>query len=203
MADCMNVEIRELLPERGSGSLSAADVARVDAHLAGCALCRGELALIQSARLALRREPRIDTTRVAAAVIARTAGTPSRPVLVRSSGERRPLPGVRWIGWKAAAAVAIAAAGAGTMLFHGRVANDAGVGTLPGVAVGGAPATPAAVVPVAATPALNVPGGLSDLSDDDLRSLLDDVGALGVDVPDLEEPAPVLPDLPGAEGVES
>lgn len=203
MADCMNVEIRELLPERGSGALSAADVARVDAHLAGCALCRGELALIQSARLALRREPRIDTTRVAAAVIARTAGTPSRPVLVRSSGERRPVFRPRWIGWKAAAAVAIAAAGAGTMLFHGRVASDSGAASLPGVAVVGASTTSPAAAPVAAAPALNVAGGLSDLSDDDLRSLLDDVGSLGVDVPDLEEPAAVLPDLPGAEGVES
>ena len=208
MADCMNVEIRELLPERASGALSAADVARVDAHLAGCGLCVGELALIQSARAVLRREPRIDSARLAASVVARTAGTPSRPVLVAHPGGNRRVYGARWIGWKAAAAVAIAAAGAGTMLVHSRVASDSAPSGLPGVAAvapttGNGASTPAGASPAAATPGLNVAGGLADLSDADLRSLLDEVGSLGVAEPTFEEPGAVLPDLPGAEGVES
>ncbi|NUQ19424.1 MAG: hypothetical protein HOQ09_00500, partial [Gemmatimonadaceae bacterium] len=52
-------------------------------------------------------------------------------------------------------------------------------------------------------PALSVAGGLADLTDGDLRSLLDDIGALGVDSPSFEEPQPVLPELPGSEGTDS
>jgi anti-sigma factor RsiW len=197
MADCSNVEIRELLPERASGALSVADLARVDAHVAGCAMCSDELALIRSARSALRREPRVDVARIAAAVQRATAA-PARPALV-GGGSRpaRTLSRSRWIGWKAAAAVAIAAIGGGTMLFSSRIeAPTVGSSIQP---VGTAPSS---ATPIAA-PALNVAGGLNELSESDLQNLLDDIGALGVDAPSFEEPAAVLPDLADEEGLET
>ncbi|HEX2777945.1 MAG TPA: zf-HC2 domain-containing protein [Gemmatimonadaceae bacterium] len=204
MDDCTNVEIRELLPERASGALSAADLARVDAHLASCGLCTNELALIQSARGALRHEPRVDVARIAAAVRSVTAA-PARPVLVggaRTPRQVRP----RWVGWKTAAAVAILAAGGGTMLFW----SGAETPTTPGpVQTTGvtppvtAPSTSVSASVPAAPASLNVAGGLSDLSESDLRSLLDDIGSLGVDAAAFEEPGAVLPDLPATEGLES
>ncbi|HWE43079.1 MAG TPA: zf-HC2 domain-containing protein, partial [Gemmatimonadaceae bacterium] len=116
MADCSNVEIRELLPERAGAALSAADVARVDAHVASCPLCTAELALITAARRSLRVAPAIDVARISAGVVAATVA-PSRPKLVSAGREvagARPAPRLRWIGWKAAAAVTIAAAGIGS-----------------------------------------------------------------------------------------
>ena len=221
MPDCSNVDIRELLPERASGALSAADLARVEAHLADCATCASELALIQAARAALRRGPAVDVARIAGAVRSATT-TPMRPVLVDGSARAsRRFGRSNWIGWKAAAAVAIAAAGGGTMLFSHRVADRA---PSSGHVAAGSPATGAAAIAptpgtlqvvepgsaapastgaVAVRPALNVAGGLSDLSDSDLRTLLDDIGSLGVDTQSFEEPQSMLPDLPGSEGTES
>jgi len=217
MADCSNVEIRELLPERVSGALSAADLARVDAHLASCELCTSELALIESARRVLRRTPQVDLARIAVAVRATTA-SPARPVLVGGGAHVAPRPArTRWIGWKAAAAIALAAAGGGTMLVWQR-ADDRGApasvaattASAPapanGAAAGGASATVAAAQSGGAgevRPALNVAGGLSDLTDSDLQALLDDMGSIGVDAQSFEEPEPVLPQLPGSEGTES
>lgn len=211
MADCSNVEIRELLPERAGGALSVADAARVDAHLSGCALCSSELALIQSARRALRVTPTIDVARIRGAVIAATAA-PSRPQLVATSGRTvtvRRRPQMRWIGLKAAAAVAIAAAGIGSFA----VWNSANEGS--GVPNGAVVATPAAGQgsPVSSSPAtqplavatapddpapqeLGVAGGLADLSETELQLLLGDIsdetGGLGVvsfDEPDAITPS--------------
>lgn len=220
MADCSNVDIRELLPERASGALSAADLARVEAHLASCGMCASELALIQSVRAALRHAPAIDVARIAGAVRAATS-TPTRPVLVDAAGARsaRRFTRSRWIGWKAAAAVAIAAAGGGTMLLSHRVedastppgpvaataAGASAIAPTSGAGPGVEPASPAkgTASAVAVRPALNVAGGLADLSDSDLRTLLDDIGSLGVDAQSFEEPQSVLPELPGSEGTNS
>ena len=215
MADCSNVEIRELLPERASGALSAADLARVEAHLASCGMCTSELALIESARLVLRRAPQVDVARIAVAVRAATAA-PARPVLVHDGARavHRPVRS-RWIGWKTAAAVALAAAGGGTMLLWQRTddasapapvvasATSAGPAAVP---VNPAASAASAISPgtaVAARPALNVAGGLSDLTDSDLQALLDDMGSIGLDSQSFEEPEPVIPQLPGSEGTES
>ena len=215
MADCSNVEIREMLPERVGGALSAADTARVDAHLGTCALCRSELALIQAARRVLRVSPSIDVARIASGVVEATTA-PSRPRLV-ASAVRAESPLVRtrlrWIGWKAAAAIAVAAAGTGTFAtWHSAnepvaAPNGARVAARPGQA---SPPTPAAVVtprnsttmeppgvpasalrrqPVAAE--LAIGGPLSDLSDGDLEALLGDLGDRGAVAPDaasFEEP---------------
>ena len=222
MADCSNVEIRELLPERAGGAVSAADTARVDAHLADCARCRSELELIQAARRVLRASPSIDLTRIASAVIDATA-RPSRPQLVTSAVRAAPESGrgqLRWVGWKAAAAIAIAAAGAGAFAVWSSVnesaplPNGATVAVAqPAARLGNDPApvccaeppvSPAAPVliasvprPALAPPELGLGGGLNDLSDGELQTLLGDLGPAGdvtpadasFEEPDVTEPS--------------
>ncbi len=230
MADCSNVEIRELLPERAGNALSAADVARVDAHLAGCGLCTAELALIAAARRTLRTAPAIDVARISAAVVAATA-VPSRPQLVTSGGRAsiaRPAPRLRWVGWKAAAAIAIAAAGIGSFAVYQstddstRAPNGAVVAIASPEQTGAAgsrtavtatatsAATPSEVAAAgqprpAAPPELGVAGGLNDLSSSDLETLLGDLGGR-VDIAadaSFEDPESVLPEVGDINGGES
>ena len=230
MADCSNVEIRELLPERAGGALSAADLARVDAHLASCGLCTSELALIHAARRSLRFAPTIDVGRIASGVVAATA-VPSRPQLVASGGRGgsvRPAPRLRWVGWKAAAAVTIAAAGIGsfavwqstddaTRLPDGGTATVAAVGPQPAPATAPVTSSPATASPQASTPVLvasaapsaqpaelGVAGGLGDLSSGDLQALLGDLGGPAIDSDaSFEEPAVVVPEVGTVNGWES
>lgn len=215
MADCSNVEIREMLPERAGGALSAADTARVDSHLGTCTRCRAELAMIQTARRALRVLPAIDVARIASAVVSATAA-PSRPQLVASAMRAAPSPvrtRLRWVGWKAAAAIAVAAASAGTFATW-RSANEPvavpnGVEVVARAGQSSSP-TSATVIPhqdtmTAWVPAMTasaprprtaaaelvIGGALSDLSDGDLETLLGDLGDQGAVAPDaasFEEP---------------
>lgn len=217
MADCTNVEIRELLPERAGGALSVADSARVDAHLASCELCSSELALIQNARRALRFSPSIDVGRITAGVIAATAA-PSRPQLVGSGARNatvRRRPALRWVGWKAAAAIAIAAAGAGSFAVWSS-ANEpatppnavaAATSPIPATGTSSLPSTaPQSAVLVASSastgPAeLGVAGGLIDLSDGDLEALLGDFGLSNAETiadASFEEPAVIVPSVGSA-----
>ena len=229
MPDCPNVEIRELLPERAGGALSAADIARVDAHLASCDRCTTELALIQAARRTLRVAAAIDVGRIASGVVTATIA-PARPQLVSSAAPDvvlRRAPRLRWVGWKAAAAIAIAAAGVGSFAVWHSV-DDATImpnGSPVGIAqqagspspAGEPPASAsrpsaAALAHVASTAApsaqpaeLGVSGGLNELSSSDLQALLGDLGTSG-DVaadPSFEEPAAIVPEVGDINGWES
>src|SRR3989337_228199 len=73
MNDCVNGEMRDVLPELVNGTLPAADVARVQAHVRECADCAAEVELLRTARAAMRLAPTMDTTRIAAAVQASSA----------------------------------------------------------------------------------------------------------------------------------
>ena len=50
MTDCMNAEMRDLLPDLAAEALSTAETSRVGAHVAGCSPCADELALIRQVR---------------------------------------------------------------------------------------------------------------------------------------------------------
>jgi anti-sigma factor RsiW len=65
MRDCPNVEMRELLPDLLHGELDARTRSTVEAHIAGCADCGRELALLTQARNMVRG-PAIDASRIAA-----------------------------------------------------------------------------------------------------------------------------------------
>lgn len=73
MNDCVNGDIRDVLPELVSGTLPAADLARVQDHIRACADCAAEVELLRTARSAMRLAPTMNTTRIAAGVQASTA----------------------------------------------------------------------------------------------------------------------------------
>lgn len=73
MNDCVNGDIRDVLPELVSGTLPAGDAARVQDHVRTCADCAAEVVLLRTARAAMRLAPTMDTMRITSAVRASTA----------------------------------------------------------------------------------------------------------------------------------
>src|SRR5215207_4192764 len=87
MRDCANVEVRDALPDLVHDQLPAAERERVLAHVASCADCTDEVALLSGARRVLdRAAPTVDAAAIARAVQARLAAdaargrTPTTPV---------------------------------------------------------------------------------------------------------------------------
>src|SRR5258705_6102923 len=67
MRDCAKVDMRELLPDLLHDLLPAARRVEVESHVAGCADCRAELAILRRV-LASAVAPRIEVARIAAAI---------------------------------------------------------------------------------------------------------------------------------------
>jgi anti-sigma factor RsiW len=87
MRECPNAEMRDLLPDVVHGQLSAGQRAEVEAHVAGCAACFDELALLQRVRAAMPA-PTVDTAAIARALPAYQAPRRSRmaPMLRMAAG---------------------------------------------------------------------------------------------------------------------
>ena len=186
MGDCDNVMIRELLPDYAAGTLETDARSRVDAHLASCALCRDELALLATARRALQPSVSIDTARIARGVVAATA-----------TGQGRRVPGrgraTRWPAVRLAASVALAAAGLATfgVWQKGRITHESD--TLAAVTMPALTARAAALAPV---------GGLAELNENQLNTLLDDIASF--EAAPAAEPADIVPTFvdPTAEEIQ-
>ena len=219
MNDCPNANVRDLLPDLVHGRLDVEARAMVEAHVAGCADCRWEVALLRDLRASRRRTPQLDLAAIAAVVPAYHA--PAR----RS-----------WTGWRAAAAIIVLVAGASSVaLLQRNVDQGRSSGSLasvasssvpaPGPAPVRAPSTHAVTAPaqtsmretaapvVASPPAPSVRvadagrdgelamggGSLSDLNDRELASLLKDIESLDA-VPSIEvdntQIAPISPATP-------
>ncbi len=86
MIDCSNVEMREMLPELVHEALAPAERAALLAHLATCAECSEELALLRDAERAMRsvRVPVVDTAAIVAALPRPRAVAAPRPLMRRS-----------------------------------------------------------------------------------------------------------------------
>jgi putative zinc finger protein len=126
MSECTNGELRDLLPELVNDRLDAESRQRVEAHVASCADCADELALLRSLRPALTREPVVDTQRIAAAVLARTAGAASH-------APARAGIAVRWrVAIAAAALLAAGALGYVATAHHENGAPEIAVAPAPG-----------------------------------------------------------------------
>lgn len=218
MNDCPNADVRDLLPDVVHGRLDAAMRAMVETHIAGCAACRAELALLRDLRGSFLGTPRLNLGAIAAALPA-----------YRGSARRS------WVGWRAAAAITVLVAGGSTVaLLQRNVAPivtradtvaTASVPDAPVIAPGTTPAPPSIVgapvigaVPdkVPPAPAMTPPaqvvatsegqgrelamggGSLGDLSDRELASLLKDIGSLDA-VPTVDvDNTPLAPIAPGA-----
>lgn len=186
MIDCPNGEMRDRLPDLLHERLPLAVRAVVEAHVASCAACRDELALLTAMRGSLRRAPAVDVDAIVRALP--RAAAPARRVRT---------------GWLAAAAIAAVAIGGTSLVVvrHEQAVRPAAevvasrTVVLPAPMVPGAPVTPAVAatdsIPAPArTPTtervaqaaprreLAVAGALSDLSDRELAALLRDIESL-------------------------
>jgi anti-sigma factor RsiW len=204
MTDCPRGDIRDLLPELVHGHLGGAERAEVERHVASCAKCSAELALLRSARLALSKEPRVDVARIAAAVAAAHGARGVRESNDAPAQQRTPRR--RTLAWEWRAAAGIAAVAVGVMSYavgRGHTAapsrivpeqsgESSPVG--PNAQQATRPATQAATRPAAQTAevphGLMFAGGVSDLPDSAVRALLQSVDNLQA-VPDAD-PQPVL-----------
>jgi len=221
MTECDNAEIRDLLPDFVSETLSSVEQRRVEEHVASCIACVDETALLRAMRAATPAAPSLDIARIVNAlpqhqptlrIIPRERAAPS----VRA---RRPLAGV----WRAAAAIGVAVIGSWSVSSY-LLGGSAQPGEVTSVAVG-APARDSlgasTVTPVAAsetialadtpraTPASAAStrtgasesalslGDLSDYSDDDLQRMLDRLDKW--DGATSTEPVPTVPIIPVTE----
>jgi anti-sigma factor RsiW len=175
MSDCTNIEVRELLPDYLHGRLDGAERDRVEAHLASCAECSGELALLRSVRQAYAHAPALDTAGIARAL--------PRPRLV---ARRSPLG--RPMLLRIAAVVSFIALGGISLATVRSVLDGGGValdtlGIVDRGADTGAGRNDSAGS--RAAPAISFGGGVSDLATEDLAALLAALESLEA-VPSLE-----------------
>ena len=221
MNDCSNAKVRDLLPDLVHNRLDAVERAKVEAHVAVCADCGAEVALLSSLRASFQRTPQLDLGAIAAAI-------PAYRAPVRRS----------WVSWRTAAAITVLLGGASSVAVLQQrtviprvdtvAAGSARVSNVPVPAQ--SPGTAPSTVPVAttpqtggresATPAANPAivasapiarvsesrndrelamggGSLSDLNDRELASLLKDIESLDA-VPSIEvDNASIAPIAPG------
>jgi anti-sigma factor RsiW len=157
MSDCLNVEIRELLPEYLGGTLSASRRAEVDAHVASCAECADELAVLRLVREAYAESLAVNVQAIVAALPRKS------PRAVRTVRAGAPV-GRSWRqhAFQIAAAVSFIALGGISLAVARSFFNG----------------NPSAIAPDtlvamnAETPAISFAGGVSDLGDEDLEALL-------------------------------
>ncbi|MDH5234805.1 MAG: zf-HC2 domain-containing protein [Gemmatimonadota bacterium] len=185
MTDCLNDQMRDQLPLLALGALSGADEVAVRAHVATCASCRAELEAIGHSRRVLDAvAPAVDVATIVAALPA-----PHLRVVAPDHTAVQPKPGrAPWMTRSylaAAASLLIVASLASPYLMRmgdgpkGAGVPDSSVSVVPRGATSTVPtATTVSSTPAPASTALAVDGGLSDISDDDLRTLLAELESL-------------------------
>lgn len=203
MMDCMNADVRDLLPDYAAGRLTAADREHVARHLAGCAACVAELSLVHSVARALAVAPPVDVSRIVGALPA----PPRRaaPGVVSIESRRRVAPVRAWTSPRRVAAIAAAVVGAVSLALLGSDRASRVTDAPPAVAdavVKGLPATPidrrsSGREVAAASGELSLAAGISELTDESLRALLGDIDAL--DDSASIEPADALPAISGLD----
>jgi hypothetical protein len=197
MNDCMNAEVRDALPDLMHGRLSDLDKVTMRAHVETCADCRAELALLQEVRASAPIAPRIDVARIVAALPAPMPSAADQLVASAPGNTRR----ASSMMWKMTAVAALLVTGSLTFATARRTA--VAPATMASTAVAAQSSASRVAAPVAATVAvgssapakvvaaagspvkssvgLSLTGGVQDLSDDQLESLvngLDNVEAM-------------------------
>ena len=200
MNDCVNAELRDQLPDLLHEQLEPAARALVMAHVDGCADCRAELELLRGVHgMLTNATPRVDVGSIVQALPARR---PTRP---------------RWMDWRIAAAAVFIIVGGTSVRLMTRGGEGVRSDTAAVIAKTEAPnVTPSAGVPdqqtTAAAPradsqpsrvqqvaqmpettgerGLEMTGGLGELTDDELRLLLQEIDEL--EAMPLTEPEPAV-----------
>jgi anti-sigma factor RsiW len=162
MIECGNGEIRDQLPDFVHDKLSASARAVVAAHVASCAACAAELALLRQLRGALRAGPAVDVARIVAA-LSRTG-----------ANDRRGRPARRQVGWRIAATIVALLAGGGSAAILG--IRDR-TGAPRGSQVMEQPSRDALPVEQVASADLSIDADLGDVSVAELEALLEELEA--------------------------
>jgi hypothetical protein len=206
MTDCFNAEMRDRLPDLLRERLEASVRAAVMAHVDECDDCRAEMVLLRESHIVLSPRVRaVDVVAISRIVIEKT----------RQPVRTRPQP-ARWTDWRIAASVALLLVGAGSVALFVRSRPTplpvAAVVDSPAVApnvaspatVAAEPVRPSESAPVvtAASAELSAAAPVGDLSESDLRALLDELDRIDA-VPAAEpEQVNVRVSLPGSGGSE-
>jgi len=207
MNDCADGDMRDRLPGYVHGTLTSAGRSAVAAHLAACADCAAEVELISAASRAFAA-PAVNV----AAIVAALPAPPRRRSPPAFWGHQQRIAaaiGIFAIG--ALSAIAVHDWGRPPVRVSSPPAPMARAGTTV-VAAAASPApsaalvvdspTPAARTPVSVSqgrPAMSFGGGLSDLSDDQLDTLLGELDGLDA-LPSVEPETHLTPILPPADG---
>ena len=183
MIDCPNGDVRDVLPDYVNHRLAAPERSDVETHLASCAACRDEVALLRGLQATLRRVPEVKVDAIAAAI----------------PPYRAPVKHGWAAGWRVAAAVvAIAVGGTSIALLRDgsgsgadtastRIAagGSSGVGSTPGSATPRTTAAPRADAPASPsgtpTPTRELAiaaGAIGELSDGELSALVEGLESL-------------------------
>lgn len=211
MNDCPDGEMRDLLPGYVHGTLSVAERTAVAAHLGACEDCSAEVELIAAAARSFAA-PGVDVDRILRAL-------PAAPRGMRATGTRRSF--AVGLG-RVAAAIGVIAIGAFSVVaLRGRFGSQASgtVASAPASAGGSVPTLVAAApdhrasrvaaesaarastshavarAPAASRVAISFGGGLSDLTDDQLDTLLGELDAIEA-LPSAEPETHLTPILP-------
>lgn len=194
MNDCIDAEVRDALPDLIHGRLSDLDTATLTAHVESCADCRGEMELLRQVRAAAPFAPRIDVGRIVSAL---PAPMPSPADVALSAPPRATSRPNRSFIWRTSAIATLLVAGSLTFANARRqalpvsaakptatVSSVAPAAPTPS-AVASLPSAPLATSEVATAPAktvgnsgstgLSLTGGVQDLTDDQLQTLLKDL----------------------------
>lgn len=196
MTECFNTEFKEKLPELAAGSLEHAE--QVEGHVAVCAHCTAELAIIRAVRQSAVPAPYINVAKIVRAI-------PPAPIPVREEK-----PWYRRASLQMAAAFLLVAGGAysvrqaGDRAASGEIASSVApaaqdsriVASAPFVAPPASANNPgrpqeAAGVAAPARSGIALVAGLDEMSTEELTALLQDVDALAA-VP-VDEPVEFSP----------
>ena len=198
MTECPDALMRDLLPEYAAGVLGEADLQRVTAHVAGCAACQAEIALIGAVRTSFDAAvPVMDVAAIVRALPAPPAHA-ARPTLspARAKAQRT------WFArhtWQFAAAAGLVLAVMGGMVFSRSKA--------PVVAQLADSSRTVVQAETTATKAsmdegITFGGGLSDLSLTDLQQLMGQMDSVKtLPSKDPESMTPVIALTEGGKGL--
>lgn len=194
MNNCSESAIQEMLPDLLHGTLAAEARGRVEAHLATCEECRGDLKVLRTVQSAAVFAPEIDVDRVVRQI------PPYRAIVPAVELPARP----RRMAWLVAATVAIAIVGGGSLVVMQRDVPSGSIAvgtpersvqipTQPTPIDPGATApirSPSAIVATTPAPALALATDVDDLSDGNLAQLMDEMNRF--DALPASEPEPVI-----------
>ncbi len=201
MHDCDDGVIRDLLPDYLHGSLEPELRAQVESHLAHCAVCAEELGFLRTARSSFET-PQLDIRAIVRAS-QQVRVVRDEPVVTALWGRSR---------WRIAAAVSFLLVGTvSVQLLRQQYGSDraaapmldSAIAALPGAGaglvvpgdspkLGGAVAESSVAKARKASPGLEMGGALSDLTEDQLRALLETIDGADA-VPSAEPEARLTP----------